>query len=78
MNFKCLFCRFQAKKFPALYWFSDDEIPQKSLYGGRFDKVEMMAFITDKTGIRRLPDGSLPENVRKEPDFYNQQFRSSK
>ncbi|XP_052060476.1 uncharacterized protein LOC127700830 [Mytilus californianus] len=55
--------RFKARAFPALYWYSDDEIPRKSMYGGRFDKIEIMAFITDKTGITRQQNGALPEGA---------------
>ncbi|VDH89872.1 protein disulfide-isomerase A6 [Mytilus galloprovincialis] len=55
--------RFKARAFPALYWYSDDEIPRKSMYGGRFDKIEIMAFIADKTGITRQQNGALPEGA---------------
>ncbi|XP_063442998.1 uncharacterized protein LOC134723310 [Mytilus trossulus] len=55
--------RFKARAFPALYWYSDDEIPRKSMYGGRFDKIEIMAFIADKTGITRQQSGALPEGA---------------
>ncbi|CAG2252876.1 unnamed protein product [Mytilus edulis] len=56
--------RFKARAFPALYWYSDDEIPRKSMYGGRFDKIEIMAFIADKTGITRQHNGALPEGIK--------------
>jgi hypothetical protein len=52
-----------AKNFPVMYWYSNDEIPQKSMYGGRFDKIELMGFVADKTGIKRERDGSLPDTV---------------
>lgn len=58
-----IWIRFKARAFPALYWYSDDEIPRKSMYGGRFDKIEIMAFIADKTGITRQQNGALPEGV---------------
>lgn len=61
--------RFKAKVFPALYWYSNDEIPQKSMYGGRFDEIELKGFISDKTGIKREKDGTLPENAGILKDF---------
>ncbi|VDI41149.1 Hypothetical predicted protein [Mytilus galloprovincialis] len=33
------------------------------MYGGRFDKIEIMAFIADKTGITRQQNGALPEGA---------------
>lgn len=61
--------RFMAKKFPVMYWYSNDEITQKSLYGGRFDKIELMGFVADKTGVKREKDGSLPHSAGVLKDF---------
>lgn len=62
--------RFKAKSFPQLYWYTDDEMPDKLMYGGRYDKMELTSFINDKTGIQRSPeDGSLKEGAGTLKDF---------
>ncbi|KAK3086370.1 hypothetical protein FSP39_017479, partial [Pinctada imbricata] len=55
--------RFEAKKFPAFYWYDNDEIPEKQRYGGHLDKLQIEEFIKDQTGLERKRDGELPPKV---------------
>lgn len=58
-----IYFRFETRQYPSLYWYADDERPQKARYGGKMDDTQILEFIKDQTGIQRTKSGALVENV---------------
>lgn len=58
-----IYIRFETRQYPSLYWYPDDERPEKARYGGKMDDTQILEFIKDQTGIQRTKSGALVENV---------------
>uniref|UniRef100_K1P767 Thioredoxin domain-containing protein n=1 Tax=Magallana gigas TaxID=29159 RepID=K1P767_MAGGI len=61
--------QFETRQYPSLYWYPDDERPEKARYGGKMDDTQILEFIKDQTGIQRTKSGALVENAGRLADL---------